>query len=157
MLKKITYLTLIASICLIFSLGSNGIAKESQIQLPLKVRAEGIVQIDMTTLQWIYPKHEGVLTHGGKFTSTGSGTIELTSKTTGIATGGGTIFSANKDQIEWTAVALLDFSNGEANAEITFSGGSGRFENVSGKFTTTYTIDLETGAFEYIGLGTMTY
>ena len=123
------------------------------VERPLKLKA---------TVVWIVSAdgsavctQEGEATHVGCFTAVGSAIWDLPNLL--IESGGGTVTAANGDILNWVI--------GENNSVI-FTGGTGRFSNASGGFSSEpRSVAFEPGptegttklTIEYTGTGTITY
>ncbi len=135
------------------ALAALGSAK-NPVQRSLKLKAEMVVSVDLTTGSFVSPSW-GESTHVGKFTNIGVGLMNPATLETISAEG--TVVAANGDKLFWTA-------NGPSGMDI--SGGTGRFENATGGITWVITVgdvevDLVTKTMTvyctYTGEGTITY
>lgn len=104
----------------------------------------------------------GQASHAGRYSDTASGTMDLV--TGEFLTGSGTIVAANGDTITWELTATedpLDTPN-----LVVYTGGTGRFQGVTGGFTAEVAPAMLLGAdpdgtltlaLTYTGLGEITY
>jgi hypothetical protein len=128
------------------------------VQRPFKAHGQSVIrldlsQLDLNTLEapWSIVDEIAVGTHTGRWNSSGSGTYSVV---TGAMVGSGFITLASGDLIWWSS----------ANNEITMTGGTGRFANVSGSFVEDMTItsEMEEGPYviitvEFTASGTIAY
>lgn len=100
---------------------------------------DGILEFEVT----------GTATHLGRFT--GAGFVDLTT-----GTGQNLLTAANGDQLFIDIVeAVVDESAGTISVRTVFTGGTGRFQNATGGFSGSGTIDFEAGVFRGRGEGTI--
>jgi hypothetical protein len=99
----------------------------------------------------------GVATHSGKYTDEGHGVayVDLTDGSM-HGVGSGCATNARGEQVTWDSWEPLD---GSRQVTVTFTGGTGRFESVSGQFTFVYPEPADPGGWtaEITGVGTITY
>ena len=102
---------------------------------------------------------EGLASHTGRFSNTGSGVVNLA--TGEFLSGTGTVIAANGDTLNWT-VGTVD---GTPNM-VVYTGGTGRFEGLRGGFPAIITSvtplsnnpdGTVTLAITYVGEGTIIY
>lgn len=125
---------------------------QKAVERPIKISGHITLTVNLTTgnsvmVDW------GECTHTGRFYNQATGHMDLE---TGANTGSGTFTAANGDQIFWVS----------QNHEIECTGGTGRFEGITGGFRYTPTSDVVTTfpdadtmimSFTYEGIGTVTY
>jgi hypothetical protein len=99
----------------------------------------------------------GVATHAGKYTDEGYGVayVDLNDgRMYGLGSGCAT--TVRGEQLTWESWEPLD---GSRQVTVTFTGGTGRFESVSGQFKFIYPEPTEPGGWtaKITGVGTITY
>jgi hypothetical protein len=141
-------------------------ALKNQVTRPVKVNGTMILKVkpssenpgigSYTFTDW------GQASHAGSYTDTASGTINLV--TGEFLSGTGTIVAANGDSITWEVTATED-PNDTPNV-VVYTGGTGRFQGVSGGFVAEVTpasilgVDADgtlTLSLTYTGRGEITY
>jgi len=134
------------------TLNTEGPRPQHAVERPLKIDGHITLTVNLTTgnstmMDW------GEATHTGRFENQGTGHLNLT---TGALTGSGTFTAANGDQVFWV----------EEDNEIVVTGGTGRFEGITGGFRMAPTSDVVTTfpdantmimTYTYEGVGTITY
>lgn len=118
----------------------------------VKVQGHVVVHVDPVSLKADFID-TGVATHSGKYYNSGTGV--LAPDFTAFVSGGGRVFAANGDYIDW------EFT---PTGGVKYIDGSGRFEGITGGFTITPTLEdsymegnklvLE---FSYVGVGQSRY
>jgi len=132
------------------------IAKK-QVERPFNIH--GDVTVVISLLDGSFTGTEtGEATHIGRYSSDGEGQFDLDNNGSEI----GILTAANGDKLFWTE----EITGGTAIERI-FTGGTGRFENASGGFSTAITPDVEfididgvpylIVTFSYRATGTITY
>lgn len=121
---------------------------------PITISGNMTLVLDLATMTWA-SKDWGQATHMGRYASEGSGFALDPSLANGAGVGVNTV--ANGDLVFWSIVA----ENGVWTA--TYTGGTGRFMNVSGGFAGAPDVTVGPGpsqltyVFTYTGHGTITY
>jgi hypothetical protein len=127
------------------------IAKK-QVERPFKVHGDVTVVISLLDGSLV-GRETGEATHIGRYSSVGMGYLDAA----GYGTENGVLTAANGDELSWTEAIS------PGNIERTFTGGTGRFENASGGFSTAITPDVVVDfpflivTFSYRATGTITY
>lgn len=150
--KKHTIIAAVA-VCAV-ALAAMGSTK-NPVERPLQVTATAVWVLNLTDGNAVCAP-EGEATHLGRFTAAGAGVWDLENLL--VKSGSGAVTAANKDAINWQV---------GPNNSVIFQGGTGRFNQVSGWFSTELvappmivpgpTPDTVTITVEYIGTGTITY
>lgn len=94
------------------------VSAKDKVERPYKHHSKQILMYDPSNGTWEIESQVGQATHMGLFTSCGAG---------GGGTGSGYATAANGDKVYWEVTG----------STITFTGGTGRFEDASGSFTET--------------------
>ncbi|HWW02076.1 MAG TPA: hypothetical protein VNZ64_20415 [Candidatus Acidoferrum sp.] len=133
-----------------------GASLDNPITRPLIV-VEGHLTIVVNPLTGAYHFTDwGWATHTGLFTNSGSGVVNL--GTGEFVSGTGLVFAANGDTLSWTIGAVPN--------TVVYTGGTGRFQGVTGGFLAVITSETllssnsdgtVTLAITYDGNGTITY
>jgi hypothetical protein len=152
MTKKHTIIVAVA-VCAV-ALAALGSTK-NPVERPLLVKATAVWLLNLTDGSAVCVQ-EGEATHLGRFTATGAGVWDLANLL--VESGSGIVTAANKDVINWQV---------GPNNSVIFQGGTGRFSQASGGFSTELiapplivpgpTPDTVTIIVEYVGTGTITY
>ena len=143
-------------------------AAKHPVERPMKCHGTGTVVVDLAAmdidpdfgpfLTWTITGHSE-MTHAGQCTETGSGRYYIVA---GFEIGSGCSTTANGDELHWDAFEIP----GNGQTSLTWTGGTGQFENAAGGLTFAYTITKEeqigtllVRTFEYrdTGTGTITY
>jgi hypothetical protein len=129
---------------------------DNPVTRPLKV-LEGHLTIVVDPLTGAYEFSDwGWATHTGRFTNSGSGVVNLT--TGEFISGAGVVIAANGDTLDWKI--------GTTPNTVVYTGGTGRFQGVTGGFLAVITSETllsnnadgtVTLAITYDGSGTITY
>lgn len=124
-----------------------------QVTRPFKI--QGDVTVVISLLDGSFTGTEtGEATHIGRYSSEGEGSFDLNTMN---GTEIGVLTAANGDNLSWTEAIS------PGNIDRTFTGGTGRFENASGGFSTAITPDVVVDfpfvivTFRYRATGTITY
>lgn len=123
------------------------------VERPFKVHGDVTVVISLVDGSLVGTE-TGEATHVGRYSSEGEGSFDLGS---GSGTETGVLTAANGDELCWTEAIR------PGNIDRTFTGGTGRFENASGGFSTAITPDVVVDfpfvivTFSYRATGTITY
>ena len=143
-------------------------AAKRPVERPMKCHGIGTVVVDLAAvdfdpdygpfLTWTVTGRSE-MTHAGRCTEAGSGRYYILA---GFEIGSGSSMAANGDELHWDAFEIP----GDLQTTLTWTGGTGRFENATGGLTFAYTITKEeqvgtllVRTFEYrdTGTGTITY
>ena len=129
---------------------------DNPVTRPLKV-LEGHLTIVVDPVTGAYEFTDwGWATHTGRFTNSGSGVLNLL--TGEFLSGSGRVLAANGDALDWII--------GPTPNTVTYTGGTGRFQGVTGGFLAVITSETLlssnpdgtlTLAITYVGSGTITY
>lgn len=159
--KAIATLTVCAVALVALGSGKN------PVQRPFKVHSVNVWTIDVASVDpdtGIAPATlhaEGVATHTGRLTVDGAGLWDLSSTATPVGmyvSAGGEGTAANGDHLTWALPGTAYL--------LEFTGGTGRFENVTGGFTPVKILDLAVTfpdastmvvTITAVGEGTLTY
>ncbi len=134
-----------------------------QVERSFKTRGEATITLNLSTGAWTKTQ-SGVATHAGQYTGAGEGYA-----TPNGGSGSGTVTVANGDEVFWTVELkplVFNPATGAATIEgtITWTGGTGRFENASGSAQIVYQgqmVVAENGiatlTMSYTATGTLKY
>ena len=151
MITKKPALVVTFAVCAL-ALAVSAVAQRA-VERPFKISGHITMTVDLTTgdtevTDW------GEATHGGRFLNQGTGHMDLA---TGSLTGSGVWTAANGDQIFWESPETY---------VVECTGGTGRFENVTGGFVyvpssnvviTMPDPNTMVVEFTYRGVGVITY
>ena len=133
---------------------STAVIAKHPVERPFKVH--GDVTVVISLLDGSFTGTEtGEATHIGRYSSEGVGSFDLNTMN---GTEIGVLTAANGDELCWTE----EITGGAVIAR-TLTGGTGRFENASGEFSTSITTDVVVDfpfvivTFSYRATGTITY
>lgn len=115
------------------------------VERPFRVQATGVMVIDLTSGS-LKSTESGQATHLGRFANEGSGMFSLA---TGEISGTGTLTASNGERLFWKGTTATT-TQGRVRT-ITFTGGTGRFEDASGGF-----IDVSTSQDVIVNTATKT-
>ncbi|MGB2827475.1 MAG: hypothetical protein WBC50_04675 [Dehalococcoidales bacterium] len=125
------------------------------VERPLKIAGNITMVLDLATMTWEM-EDWGEATHMGRYANYGSGYVTDPSLANGGGSGVNT--AANGDQAFWDMVAE------DGVWTVTFTGGTGRFENLTGDCILVpgeIVVDIGptqfTYTYSYTGTGTITY
>jgi len=131
------------------------VSAKHPVERPFKVH--GDVTVVISLLDGSFTGTEtGEATHIGRYSSIGEGSFDLD---TWDGTEIGVLTAANGDELSWTE----EITGGAVIARTFTTGGTGRFENASGGFSTAITPDVVVDfpfvivTFSYRATGTITY
>ncbi len=133
----------------LFALG----APQKAVERPLKIDGHITLTVNLSSGNAVMSDW-GEATHTGQFENRGEGQLDLE---TGALIGSGTFTAANGDKVFWVQ---------EVSFEIVATGGTGRFEGITGGFHYAPTSEPVTTfpdgntmviTFTYKGVGTITY
>ena len=114
----------------------------SKVPVPFKVKIEGLLDIFPSGLTTGTGRIEGsgTGTHTGLYTSVSTNDYELTSPTSGVFTNGlHTVITTNGDEMyaSYTGSWIVNTEGlYEYTMNMEFTGGTGRFEDITGEVTT---------------------
>ena len=135
----------IALIGLVLALGvlapATALGKAGGTDRPVRGHSSGTTVLDLGTLAFTVDA-TGVISHGGKSTSHFDGVLTFTGPDTFDVTGSVTITTANGDELFGTVSGSgTTDASGDAQGTnvITYTGGTGRFENASGTASAPFT------------------
>jgi hypothetical protein len=145
---------------------STAVIAKHPVERPFKIHGNATVILDFTSIV-IDPVYgpfvpwdmttSSEATHAGRSTEVGNGRLYLEA---GFSEGSGCSTHANGEETHWDAFEISDTQQ----VTVTFTGGTGRFENASGGFTFEYTVTEEkwdgtvlTLTYSWTGTGTITY
>jgi len=149
------FVVLVFAICAFWQ--TTSMIADNQVQRPERIKGTGTVTVNLSNCsiyEYCPSTHYswGESTHAGRYTNEASGSFRIIDFS---AFSDGVFTAANGDQIYWE-------ENG--TAEVILTGGTGRFEGVSGGFAFTEIEILETSGypiltvrFTFRGEGTITY
>jgi len=155
MFKTKRNIVLALAVCALL-LPTTLIAKKA-VERPLKIAGNITMVLDLTTMAWEI-EDWGEATHMGRYANHGSGYV--TDPTLANGGGSGVNTAANGDQAFWEMEAVGGVWT------VFFTGGTGRFEGltgvcilVPGEIVFTFDPDLNqlTYTYTYTGIGTITY
>jgi hypothetical protein len=131
---------------------------KNPVTRPVKVDGHLTITVDPGTGAYTFTDL-GTATHTGRYTNSGSaGAGGLDLVTGEFLSGSGVVIAANGDTADWVI--------GTVPNTVVYTGGTGRFEGVTGGFTATVTSEnllsvnpdgTVTVAITYTGSGTITY
>ena len=103
------------------------------------------------------PTGSGTATHLGQWTVTGS--VKYTPDSNGVlhSSGEATITAANGDKLQTSIDGILDPVAGVDQGVFYFTGGTGRFEGVTGSANFVVTLNPLTGGFDLTVVGKINY
>lgn len=168
MLKTKWNIALALAVCAL--LLSTAVIAKHPVERPFKAHASNTIVGDFASID-IDPDYDpyvcweatgcGEATHSGRFELVGEGRLYLDEL--GVPTfsiGSGWTTAANGDEAHWESFEIY----GTQQGTITFTGGTGRFENASGGFSFESTVTEEkwdgtilTLTYSWTGTGTITY
>lgn len=150
--KSTSFRSLTALAVCALALAAIGSVK-NPVSRPLRVQGNVTVAVNLSEGTWV--SHDvGVGTHTGRYDNHGAGHLDAQ----GNIVGGGIGTAANGDQVCWVAPG--------SSWEIQLTGGTGRFENLSGGFNTVFQTkpviafpdpNTMVQTYSYIGVGTAKY
>ena len=155
MFKTKRNIVLALAVCALL-LPTTLIAKKA-VERPLKIAGNITMVLDLTTMAWEI-EDWGEATHMGRYSNHGSGYVTDPSLANGGGSGVNT--AANGDQAFWDMEAV------DGVWTVTFTGGTGRFENLTGCCILVPGEIVVTGGpgltqltytYTYTGSGTITY
>jgi hypothetical protein len=145
---------------------STAVIAKHPVERPFKIHANNTIVGDFASIGFdpLYGPYvtweatgSGQATHSGRFELVGEGRLHLEA---GFSEGSGHSTGANGDETDWESFEIY----GSQQGTVTFTGGTGRFENASGGFSYEYTVTEEkwdgtvlTFTYSYTGTGTITY
>jgi len=164
MLKTKLNIVLTLAVCAL--LLSTAVIAKHPVERPFKIHGNNTIVADFaaTDIDPVYGPYVcweatgcGEATHSGRFELIGEGRLYLAA---GFSEGSGATTGANGDKVNWESFEIP----GTQQGTVTFTGGTGRFENASGGFSFEYTVTDEkwegsvmTLRYSYTGTGTTTY
>jgi hypothetical protein len=163
---KTTKFNIVLGLAVCALLLSTAVIAKHPVERPFKIHGNNTIvgdfaSIDIDPVYGPYVSLEatgcGVATYSGRFELVGEGRLYLDA---GFTEGSGTTTAANGDEVHWESFEI----SGTQEGTVTFTGGTGRFENASGGFSFESTVTEEkwdgtvmTLTYSYTGTGTTTY